>query len=120
MSNTTHFGTFRAGMWYEWAYTDRYQIPTKPTNWQDNLLPNFHEHFYTTTYQPYAEYELRLGSKWTVSGGVKYAYYKMDLTQFQDNGNGGHRRRRMPRRRAIESVGGEKPDHHLRRRIAFG
>lgn len=27
LSRVTHLGIFRTGMWYEWATTNRYQIP---------------------------------------------------------------------------------------------
>jgi iron complex outermembrane recepter protein len=86
LSNTSRFGTFRTGLWYEWAYTDRYQIPGDPRTGVDALLGNFHEHFLTQSLQPYAEYEWRATSKLSVSAGVKWAYYDMDLTQYRDNG----------------------------------
>ena len=79
-------GVFRAGLWSEYASTDRYQTPSDPRTWIDAPLPNFHETFGTTTLQPYAEYELRVASNLTVTPGLKYAYYKQDFTQFADNG----------------------------------
>ena len=30
LSQTSSYGVFRTGAWYDWAYTDRYQIPTNP------------------------------------------------------------------------------------------
>ncbi len=42
--------------------------------------------FGTTTLQPFAEYELKLGSKLTFTPGMKLAYYKQHFTQFADNG----------------------------------
>ena len=43
----------RAGMWYEWADTNRHQFPTDPlNNWADQPLSNFNEYFWTNTYQP--------------------------------------------------------------------
>ena len=53
-------GTLRTGIWYEWAYTDRYQTPSDPRTWVDAALPNFHEHFITRSAQPFVEYEYRL------------------------------------------------------------
>src|SRR5581483_11821470 len=40
-------GVLRVGTWYEWAYTDRYQIPSDPRTWVDTPFGNFHEHFLT-------------------------------------------------------------------------
>ena len=81
----TH-SVFRAGLWYEWAYTDRYQIPSDPRNYRNALLPNFHEHFITNTAQPFIEYEYRVTRDLSLTGGIKVAEYGMDLTQFADNG----------------------------------
>lgn len=86
LSRITHLGIFRTGMWYEWATTDRYQIPQNPRNSADSVLPNFHEKFWTNSYQPFAEYEFHPNAKLTVVGGFKYAHYTQDLTQFADNG----------------------------------
>jgi iron complex outermembrane recepter protein len=79
-------GIFRTGLWSEYASTDRYQIPSDPRTWVNAALPNFHEMFGTTTLQPFAEYELRLPSRVTVTPGIKFAYYKQDFTHFPDNG----------------------------------
>jgi len=79
-------GIFRTGLWSEYASTDRYQIPADPRTWVDAPLPNFHEKFITTTYQPYAEYQARLLPNLTVTPGLKLASYKQDFTQFADNG----------------------------------
>lgn len=86
ISEVSKYGIFRAGMWYEWAATDRYQIPQNPLNGTDSVLPNFHERFWTNSYQPFAEYEYHPTTKLTVSGGFKYAHYNQDLTQYADNG----------------------------------
>ena len=44
ISQTTSFGTLRAGMWYEWADTNRHQYPSDPlNNWADQALPKFNE-----------------------------------------------------------------------------
>src|SRR5262249_46823739 len=74
------------GLWYEWAYTDRYQIPSDPRSGLDTVLPNFHEHFITTTFQPFIEYEYRVTRDISFTGGIKLAYYRMDLKQFAANG----------------------------------
>lgn len=79
-------GILRTGLWYEWTYTDRYQIPSNPRTWVDAALPNFHEHFITQSYQPFAEYEYRITSAFSMDAGVKYVGYQMDLKQFADNG----------------------------------
>ena len=41
---------------------------------------------FTSTIQPFAEYEFRPTSRLTVVAGIKDAYYGMDFKQFQDNG----------------------------------
>ena len=79
-------GILRAGLWFEWAYTDRYQIPGDPRTWVDATLPNFHEHFITLSAQPFVEYEYRVTPALSVDAGVKLADYSMDLKQFADNG----------------------------------
>lgn len=83
-SQVSKYGIFRTGLWYEWATTNRYQIPSDPRTRVDIALPNFHERFYTNSYQPYIEYEYHVTSKFTVTGGFKYAYFNQNLTQFQD------------------------------------
>ena len=85
-SAVSKYGIFRTGLWYEWATTNRYQVPSNPLNRVDTLLPNFHEKFYTNTYQPFAEYEFHVTQKLSVTGGFKYSYFNQNLTQFQDNG----------------------------------
>jgi iron complex outermembrane receptor protein len=100
VSQTSKYGVFRTGLWFEWATTNRYQIPSDPLSLHlagagnpayqpggklDSDLPNFHERFYTYSYQPYAEFEWHVLPKLQVTGGTKYAYYKMDLTQYADN-----------------------------------
>ena len=85
-SKNTKAGTFRVGNWYEYANTYRFQYPTDPRSWQDTPLPNFKERFYTTSLQPYAEFEWRPVSRLTVTPGIKFVNYRMSLTQFADNG----------------------------------
>ena len=86
VSQTSRYGVFRTGMWYEWATTSRHQIPQNPITHADDVLPNFNEHFYTNSYQPFVEYEYHATSKLTLTGGFKYAHYNQDLTQYADNG----------------------------------
>ena len=87
LSKVSKYGTFRTGMWYEWASTDRYQIPSNPLTRTDDVLPNFHEKFWTNSYQPYAEYEWHATRALTVTGGFKWAHYNQDLKQYADNGS---------------------------------
>lgn len=86
LTQVSDFGVFRTGLWSEYASTDRYQTPSDPRTWVDAALPNFHEKFFTTTLQPYAEYELQVAPKLRITPGVKLASYKQDFTQFADNG----------------------------------
>lgn len=86
VSEVSKYGIFRTGLWYEWANTNRYQIPSNPLTLVDAALPNFHERFYTNSYQPFVEYEYHVTSKLTVTAGFKYAYFNQNLTQYQDNG----------------------------------
>ena len=86
ISKATSNGVFRAGLWTEYASTDRYQAPSDPRTWVDAPLPNFHEMFGTTSIQPYVEYGWKASPNFTITPGVKLAYYKQDFTQFADNG----------------------------------
>ncbi|HLJ23477.1 MAG TPA: TonB-dependent receptor [Candidatus Acidoferrales bacterium] len=86
ISQVSKYGIFRTGLWYEWATTNRFQIPSDPVNRADAILPNFHERFYTNSYQPFAEYEYHVTQRLTLTAGFKYSYFNQNLTQFQDNG----------------------------------
>ena len=87
LSNVTKWGIFRTGIWYDWAYTDRYQYPSNGIlGWVDTPLPNFHEHFITQSIQPFAEYEWHPMRNMVVIAGIKDANYDMHLNQYQDNG----------------------------------
>jgi len=79
-------GILRTGLWYEWAYSDRYQTPSDPRTWVDAALPNFHEHYITNSLQPFVEYEYRVTRELSLTGGIKLANYNMNFTQFADNG----------------------------------
>jgi iron complex outermembrane receptor protein len=90
VSSASKYGVFRTGFWYEWAGTNRYQIEANPITWVD--VPavggiKFHENFWTNSVQPFAEYQLVAIPKWTITLGVKDAYYNMSLKQFADNGH---------------------------------
>lgn len=82
----SRWGTFRAGIWYEIAYTDRFQTPTDPRSWVDAAIPNFHEKFITQSTQPFAQYEYNITSRLTFTAGFKFSNYSMHLNQFADNG----------------------------------
>jgi iron complex outermembrane recepter protein len=86
LSKDFKFGVFRTGLWYDWAYTDRYQVPSNILTGQDTPFGNFHEHFYTQSFQPFAEFEWHPLSHMVVIAGVKDANYAMALNQYQDNG----------------------------------
>jgi iron complex outermembrane recepter protein len=86
VSQASKYGVFRAGIWFEWASTNRYQYPSNPLDHVDQTLPNFHERFYTNSYNPFIEYEWHPTKKLTITAGDKYAYYTMALTQYADDG----------------------------------
>jgi iron complex outermembrane recepter protein len=87
LSKESKWGVFRTGVWYDWAYTDRYQYPSNPLTQADTPLPNFHEHFITQSGQPFAEFEWHAAPRLVVTVGVKAANYAMALNQYQDNGS---------------------------------
>ena len=88
VSQTSRFGVLRAGMWYEWARTNRHQYPSDPVdNWADQALPKFNERFWTNSFQPYVEYEFHVTPKFNVTAGVKYSYYNFDILHFADDGS---------------------------------
>jgi iron complex outermembrane receptor protein len=86
VSQTSRFGVFRTGMWYEWASTNRYLYPTNPLTRAFGSLPNYREYFTTSSYQPFAEYSYQAIPRLTLTGGFKYAYYNQTFTQYPDNG----------------------------------
>jgi len=86
LSKESKWGIFRTGVWYDWAYTDRYQIPSNILTQLDTPLGNFHEHFITESTQPFAEFEWHTAPKLVITVGVKDANYLMTLNQYQDNG----------------------------------
>jgi iron complex outermembrane receptor protein len=87
LSAASKYGVFRAGAWYEYTTTLRYQIKSDPRTWIDSdLISNikFHEHYLTEAVQPFAEYQLVAIPRWTITAGLKDAYYNMNLTQWAD------------------------------------
>jgi iron complex outermembrane receptor protein len=77
----------RAGLWYEWARTNRHQFPADPLQgYKDVGLPNFSEMFWNNSYQPYAELEFHPLKKLMVTAGTKFAYFTIDTRQLPDNG----------------------------------
>jgi iron complex outermembrane receptor protein len=86
LSKDSKWGVFRTGLWYDWAYTDRYQLPSNILTQQDTPLGNFHEHFFTQTFQPFAEFEWHAAPKLVITVGIKAAEYTYHLNQYQDNG----------------------------------
>ena len=86
VSQQSKWGIFRTGVWYDWAYTDRYSIPEDLITGVDTPLGTYHEHFISQTYQPFAEFEWHVLPKLVITAGVKDANYGMALNQFQDNG----------------------------------
>jgi iron complex outermembrane receptor protein len=86
VSQTSKYGVFRTGMWYEWATSNRYQIPSDPITHVDQAVPYFHENYWTNSYNPFVEYEWHATKKLTITAGDKYAYYTLDFKQYADNG----------------------------------
>jgi iron complex outermembrane receptor protein len=87
LSYATNWGVFRTGSWYEFTNTLRYQIYTDPITWVDSpYIKNnkFHEHFLTYAVQPFAEFQLVAIPRWTITVGIKDAFYRMNLTQYPD------------------------------------
>ena len=87
LSYATRWGVLRTGSWYEWTNTLRYQVYTDPITWVDSpYISNikFHEHFYTQAVQPFGEFQLVAIPRWTITAGVKDAFYRMALTQYAD------------------------------------
>ncbi len=90
ISTASRYGVFRAGLWYEYTATYRYQIASNPLTWVDsNVIKNikFREHFDTNAVQPYIEYQLVAIPRWTITAGLKDAYYNMYLKQWASSKN---------------------------------
>ncbi|HEX7645189.1 MAG TPA: TonB-dependent receptor [Burkholderiaceae bacterium] len=77
-------GTFRTGLWTEYANSNRHQFPSNElTGWIDAPAPNFSETYGTTTVQPYAEFEFKVNDDLKITPGLKYAYYHQDYNHLQ-------------------------------------
>ena len=88
VTQTSRFGVLRAGMWYEWAKTNRHQYPTDPlNNWANQPLPKFAERFWTNSYQPFGEYEFHVTPKFNITAGTKFAAYNIDVLHYADDGS---------------------------------
>jgi len=85
VSHDDSTGTFTAGMWYNWAYTDRFQQAMNPITLVLVPLPNFHEHFITQTFQPFVQYTLKATQKLALTAGMKDGYQSLVLNQYQDS-----------------------------------
>jgi iron complex outermembrane recepter protein len=88
ITQTSQFGILRAGMWYEWADTNRHQYPSDPlNNWADQALPKFNESFWTDSYQPFVEYEFHATPQLNITAGTKFAAYTIDVLHHADDGS---------------------------------
>ena len=80
----SQMGTLRAGLWTEYANSNRHQIPSDElTGWTDAPASNFSETYGTSTVQPYVEYEWKVSDDFKITPGVKYAYYHQDYNHLQ-------------------------------------
>lgn len=86
VSQGSKLGIFRAGLWYEWATSNRYQIPSDPITHYDQPLPKFHENYWFNSYNPFVEFEWHATQKLSITPGFKYAYYNMAFKQYPDDG----------------------------------
>jgi len=88
VTQTSKLGVMRAGMWYEWADTNRHQYPSDPlNNWADQPLPKFNESFWTDSYQPYVEYEFHVTPQFNITAGTKFAAYTINVLHHADDGS---------------------------------
>ena len=87
LSQSSKYGIFRTGIWYEWSTSNRYQIPSDPITHYDQPVPKFHENYWINSYNPFAEYEWHATSELSVTAGFKYAYYTFALKQYADDGS---------------------------------
>lgn len=86
VSQSSKYGIFRGGMWYEWATSNRYQIPSDPITHYDQPLPKFHENYWFNSYNPFVEFEWHATQKLSITPGFKYAYYNLAFKQYADDG----------------------------------
>ncbi len=86
LTQVSDLGIFRTGLWSEYSWTNRYQVPTDPVTHADAILPNFHEWYTTLILEPYVQYELTLTKALKITPGIKLDYYNQNFTHYQDNG----------------------------------
>ena len=86
LTQDSSVGTLRTGLWADYANSFRFQTPSNPLTWTDNVTPNFNEQYQTITVQPYIEYEFKITDQLKVTPGVKYASYRQNFLHMQDNG----------------------------------
>jgi iron complex outermembrane receptor protein len=86
VSQSSKYGVFRTGIWYEWSTSNRYQTPSDPITHYDQPYSKFHENYWINSYNPFAEYEWHPTSKLSITAGFKYAYYTFALKQYADDG----------------------------------
>lgn len=92
LSRTGERGVFRTGLWFDYQFGPRYQhaldynvenavrlgMVAMPAGYLDPLAPStrggyvYNMHFYTRTFEPYAEYAWRPWSGLTLTPGLKY------------------------------------------------
>ncbi|HWE84451.1 MAG TPA: TonB-dependent receptor [Terracidiphilus sp.] len=88
VSWASKYGVFRTGAWWEYTPTNRYQIKSDPALGFVHApgIKNikFHENFNITTVQPFAEFQLVAIPRWTITAGIKDAFFNMWLKQYQD------------------------------------
>ncbi len=93
ISAASRFGVFRAGAWYEYTTTHRFQVKSDPRTWINSTKLSdvkFHEYFVTQSTQPFVEYQLVAIPKWTITAGLKSAAYSMSLNQLADGSTVGN------------------------------
>ncbi|PRC93826.1 TonB-dependent receptor [Solimicrobium silvestre] len=85
VSKDTDLGTFRSGVWLEYANSDRHQYNSNELDsWQDEVTPRFSETYQTTTLQPYAEFEFKVTNDLKITPGLKLADYEQNYDHLQD------------------------------------
>lgn len=90
VSQSSKYGIFKAGLWYEYSGTNRAQYKSDPLTWVDVAGLSgirLHERFWTNSVQPFAEYQYVGIKRLTITAGIKDAYYNMNLRQYADGGH---------------------------------
>ena len=99
VSHSDDVGTFKTGVWFDYQHGPRYQIAldynvanaqklgmvATPSGYLDPLAPAtaggyvYKMHFFTYTWEPYAEYQWRPVERLTLTPGVKYMSVKREI-----------------------------------------